>query len=307
MPKSDRRPEIGAKERPGRRELDRHNKPPRQACRRREFCHFTDIPSPSLLKHLLNGEGVQQNDALADGVSGRPLRCASPTHGSRPALPRRTTSKRHQPLGERQRERKERQCASRSEPAGGARLAAGVAAAEKDRSMAASGSEGLRINPLRSHCGNPRNTAWQLEPAAARSVLSRLLEGSQPSVKPYPVRWNDTAVRVAAPQPRYTQATDRNSEGCRRGLMAINAPCSAPATRSYLKKDPRSAMSRQESTERSTQNKDSSKIVGLFTPERVGEPNRPSRQHCGTPRKRQRFREKNGTVLARTACLFLRS
>ena len=25
--------------------------------RRREFCHFADIPSPSLLKHLLKGEG----------------------------------------------------------------------------------------------------------------------------------------------------------------------------------------------------------------------------------------------------------
>ena len=25
--------------------------------RRREFCHFTDIPSPSVLKHLLKGEG----------------------------------------------------------------------------------------------------------------------------------------------------------------------------------------------------------------------------------------------------------
>ena len=35
--------------------------------RRREFCHFAGTPSSSLLKRLLNGEGVQQNDSLADG------------------------------------------------------------------------------------------------------------------------------------------------------------------------------------------------------------------------------------------------
>ena len=35
---------------------------------RRRGCHFADVPSPSLLKHLLQGEGgVQQNDSLADG------------------------------------------------------------------------------------------------------------------------------------------------------------------------------------------------------------------------------------------------
>ena len=27
-------------------------------CRRREFCHFTDVPSPSVLRHLLQGRGV---------------------------------------------------------------------------------------------------------------------------------------------------------------------------------------------------------------------------------------------------------
>ena len=31
-------------------------------------CHFTGIPSPSLLEHTLKREGgVQQNDSLADG------------------------------------------------------------------------------------------------------------------------------------------------------------------------------------------------------------------------------------------------
>ena len=30
-------------------------------------CHFADALSPSLLKHLLKVEGVQQNDTLADG------------------------------------------------------------------------------------------------------------------------------------------------------------------------------------------------------------------------------------------------
>ena len=39
---------------------------PGLASRRRD-CHFADIPSPSILKHLLQGEGVQQNDSLADG------------------------------------------------------------------------------------------------------------------------------------------------------------------------------------------------------------------------------------------------
>ena len=36
----------------------------RASCRR--DCHFADSPSPSLLKRLLKGEGVQQNDSLAD-------------------------------------------------------------------------------------------------------------------------------------------------------------------------------------------------------------------------------------------------
>ena len=35
--------------------------------RARDFCHFTGIPSASLLKHLLKKEVVQQNDSLADG------------------------------------------------------------------------------------------------------------------------------------------------------------------------------------------------------------------------------------------------
>ena len=34
---------------------------------RRRDCHFADIPSPLLLKRLLKGEGVQQDDSLADG------------------------------------------------------------------------------------------------------------------------------------------------------------------------------------------------------------------------------------------------
>ena len=34
---------------------------------RRRDCHFSDTPSPSLLNCLLKGEGVQQNDRLADG------------------------------------------------------------------------------------------------------------------------------------------------------------------------------------------------------------------------------------------------
>ena len=34
---------------------------------RRRDCHLTDTPSPSLLKHLLKVEGVQQNGSLADG------------------------------------------------------------------------------------------------------------------------------------------------------------------------------------------------------------------------------------------------
>ena len=43
--------------------------PPPRSTHRREFCHFADTPSPSVLKHLLNGKGVvQQNDrSLADG------------------------------------------------------------------------------------------------------------------------------------------------------------------------------------------------------------------------------------------------
>ena len=35
---------------------------------RRRDCHFADTPSPSTLKRLLKGEGVQQNDSLADGA-----------------------------------------------------------------------------------------------------------------------------------------------------------------------------------------------------------------------------------------------
>ena len=34
---------------------------------RRQDCHFTDALSSSLLKRLRKGEGVQQNDSLADG------------------------------------------------------------------------------------------------------------------------------------------------------------------------------------------------------------------------------------------------
>ena len=34
---------------------------------RRRDCHFTDIPSTSILKRLLKGEGVQQDDSLANG------------------------------------------------------------------------------------------------------------------------------------------------------------------------------------------------------------------------------------------------
>ena len=37
---------------------------------RRRDCHFAGTQSPSLLKHLLKGEGVQQNDSLADGRLG---------------------------------------------------------------------------------------------------------------------------------------------------------------------------------------------------------------------------------------------
>ena len=33
----------------------------------RRDCHFADTPSSSILKHLLEGEGMQQNDSLADG------------------------------------------------------------------------------------------------------------------------------------------------------------------------------------------------------------------------------------------------
>ena len=37
-----------------------------RACSRRRDCHSADTPSPSLLKHLLKVEGVQQNDSLAE-------------------------------------------------------------------------------------------------------------------------------------------------------------------------------------------------------------------------------------------------
>ena len=37
---------------------------------RRRDCHFAGTPSSSLLKRLLKGEGVQQNDTLADGYPG---------------------------------------------------------------------------------------------------------------------------------------------------------------------------------------------------------------------------------------------
>ena len=37
-----------------------------RASRRRD-CHFSDAPFPSILKHLLKLEGLQQNDSLADG------------------------------------------------------------------------------------------------------------------------------------------------------------------------------------------------------------------------------------------------
>ena len=36
-------------------------------CSHRRDCHFADAIAPSILKHLLKGEGVQQNDSLADG------------------------------------------------------------------------------------------------------------------------------------------------------------------------------------------------------------------------------------------------
>ena len=38
----------------------------RPGSRRRRGCHSADTPSPSLLKDLRTGEGVQQNDSLAD-------------------------------------------------------------------------------------------------------------------------------------------------------------------------------------------------------------------------------------------------
>ena len=49
--------------------------------RRRKFCHFADTPFPSILKPLLKGAGVQQNDSLADSCSGQPvpLRTAAPS------------------------------------------------------------------------------------------------------------------------------------------------------------------------------------------------------------------------------------
>ena len=34
---------------------------------RRRDCHSADVPSPSMLKHLLKGEGGAANDSLADG------------------------------------------------------------------------------------------------------------------------------------------------------------------------------------------------------------------------------------------------
>ena len=37
---------------------------------RRGFCHSADTPSLSLLKRLLQGERVRQNDSLADGFPG---------------------------------------------------------------------------------------------------------------------------------------------------------------------------------------------------------------------------------------------
>ena len=39
------------------------------ACSRRRACYFADTPSPCRLKHLLQGEGEQQNDSLADGYT----------------------------------------------------------------------------------------------------------------------------------------------------------------------------------------------------------------------------------------------
>ena len=33
----------------------------------RRDSHIAEVPFPSMLKHLLKGEGVQQNDSLADG------------------------------------------------------------------------------------------------------------------------------------------------------------------------------------------------------------------------------------------------
>ena len=37
--------------------------------RRREFCHLAGTPSPSLLRHLLKGEGVQQNRQVSPTAS----------------------------------------------------------------------------------------------------------------------------------------------------------------------------------------------------------------------------------------------
>ena len=43
-----------------------HHYPPSQGSRRRD-CHFTDTPCLSLLKHLIQVQGVPSNDSLADG------------------------------------------------------------------------------------------------------------------------------------------------------------------------------------------------------------------------------------------------
>ena len=45
--------------------------------RRREFCHLAGTPSPSLLRHLLKGEGVQQNRKSRRRLrpTARPSRC----------------------------------------------------------------------------------------------------------------------------------------------------------------------------------------------------------------------------------------
>ena len=50
--------------------VDRHR--PIQCSHWRD-CHFADALSPSPLKNLLTGEGVQNNGSLADGYTGRPV------------------------------------------------------------------------------------------------------------------------------------------------------------------------------------------------------------------------------------------